>query len=179
MAYIITQPTKWLNRPLGAEVVAMFGVFFALVWFYIDFFLWIIPMLVIFAFVTKFGSRRFLLVTGLGLLFALVQFPQYENAYGKAVLFIPNLNGTMLYVSSILNAATFHPVIVALTRSLFSASLVLTGYWLIKDSVRLNPHRCFTPDTSSESGLQFSLEKSTPMTREKRLQKMERRASGI
>jgi hypothetical protein len=150
MAYIISQPTKWPNRPLGAEVVAMFGVFFALVWFYIDFFLWVIPMLVIFALVANFGSRRFLLVTGLGLLFALVQFPQYENAYGKAVLFIPNLNGTMLYVSSILTAIIWHPVIVALARSLLSASLVLTVFWAIKDSIRPNPHGSTAADVLSK-----------------------------
>jgi hypothetical protein len=137
VAYIVTKPTVWQNRTLGVEVVGLLGTYFALVGFFIQFFLWIVPTLVVFAVTTKFGSRRFLLVTSLGLLSAFIGAAlRWGTANGRAVFGVPNLNGTMLYVSSILTAMVWHPVTVALARSLFSASLVLVVLWVITDSMK-------------------------------------------
>lgn len=157
VAYVITKPTFWRDRALGAEVIGVFGTYFALVGFYIQFFLWTIPMLVVFAAVTDFGSRRFLVVTGLGFFVALQgEVSRYGAAQGRAILFVPNLDGNMASVSSILSAITWHPLVVALARSLFSASLVLAVFWAIKSSVTPNPHLDTTAETPSESGMQPS-----------------------
>jgi len=131
-AIYLTRPSVWQNRNFGEEALAMFSAYFALAGFHPSFLLWILPLLAVFTVARGFGSRRFLLVTLSALFFFLVQHSRGIFAFGRGVLFIPSLNETMASVSGQLYKMEFMPIVPWILRSIFSATLLVALFWLMK-----------------------------------------------
>jgi hypothetical protein len=134
VGYIVTRPSMWNRRVSGVEALAFFAAYFALV-FQDSFILWMLPLLFVYASITKYGPIRLLLTTILGFLYVLVSDSNYYTSEGAAVLLVPNLNQMMSTLSSALrllggSASPLTPFF----RSLFSASLVLIIFWILRDN---------------------------------------------
>jgi hypothetical protein len=134
LAYFLTKPSLWKSRPFGAETVSFFALYFALTSFSIPFMLWLFPTLVVFAMVTGFGARRYLLTTALGFLFYLFEAPAHLSQEGRAVFFIPNLNQAFATTSATMNGLASVPLLPEISRARFSASLILVVFWVFKSA---------------------------------------------
>lgn len=141
LAYFVTKPGTWQSRPIGSEVLAFFAPYFALTSFQAPFLLWVIPTLLVYAMTTGFGARRFLLSTSLGFLYYLFEASKHlMGAYKpSAVFYIPNMNSTMVSLSATLYQLYLTQPLPQVFRSLFSASLILVIFWLLKEA-RSNVH---------------------------------------
>jgi hypothetical protein len=136
LAHFVTKPSTWQNRPIGSEVLAFFAPYFALTSFQAPFLLWLLPTLLVFAMTTRFGPLRFLLSISLGFLYYLFEASKHlMGAYRpSAVFYIPNVNNTMVSISAALYQLYLTQPLPQIFRSLFSASLILVIFWLLKET---------------------------------------------
>jgi hypothetical protein len=136
LAYFVTKPSTWQSRPVGSEVLAFFAPYFALTSFHAPFLLWMIPTFLVYAMTTGFGARRFILSTSLGFLYYLFEASKHlMGAYKpNAVFYIPNMNNTMVSLSATLYQLYLTQPLPQVFRSLFSASLILVIFWLLKEA---------------------------------------------
>jgi hypothetical protein len=131
MAYFITKPATWQSRSMGLEVLAFFAPYYALTSFSIPYLLWALPTILVYALTTRFGSTRFLLSTWLA--FAAYLFESSPYIMASSVFFIPNMNTAMSYLSSFLYQLNQVPLLPQIFRSLFSATLLLVVFWVLKE----------------------------------------------
>lgn len=148
IGYFVTRANVWNRRVPGAEALAVLAAYFALV-FQDAFILWMVPLLFVYAFTTKYGPVRLLLITILGFLYIAISDTILYTANGAAVLLIPNMNPAMSALSStlLLIGGSTSPL-TWFFRSLFSASLVPIIFWIMRDE-SINSH-------SSEKGFPVS-----------------------
>lgn len=134
LAYFITKPGTWQNRPIGAEVLAFFAPYYALTSFHAPFLLWVLPTLLVYAFTSRFGPLRLLVCMTLGFLFYL--FEASKHLMGEfrpsAVFYFPNVNATMVSLSANLYQLYLTQPLPQVFRSLFSASLLWVVFWLLR-----------------------------------------------
>lgn len=131
VAAVLTRPAAWLSREMGSEALAIFGIFFAFTEYFPQFLTWMLPLFVVYASATGFGSRRFLLVTLLGAAKIIFANSKYFAGYGNAVFFIPNMNDTMVAISSLLLTLDSMSLVVTLLQELFGALLLFTALWVL------------------------------------------------
>jgi hypothetical protein len=147
LAYFITKPKLWHSRMVGAEAIALLATFFAFAEFFPQFLMWALPLLVVYATTTKFGSLRFICLTALGALTVVFGNSRYLSADGKAVFFIPNLNASMVMASSMLNGLDSLTSAISFFHSAFSAMLVLVIFWIV---VERRPIRSVTANSERQ-----------------------------
>ncbi len=134
VGYLVTRVPIWNGRVSGVEVLAFLAAYFALV-FQDAFILWLLPLLFVYAFITRYGPVRLLLTNILGFFYVLISDSNYYTAHGAAVLLVPNLNKTMNTLSSnlLLLGGSASPL-TPFFRSIFSASLVLILLWILREN---------------------------------------------
>ncbi|MGD0177950.1 MAG: hypothetical protein ABSC50_14120 [Candidatus Bathyarchaeia archaeon] len=135
LTYFLTKPQVWQNRSIGVEALAFFAPYYALTSFSIPFLLWGLPTLLVYSMTTRFGPTRFLTITSLGFLTYLFESSKsLMGAYGPtAVFFIPNMNSAMASFSASMSQLYLIPLVPQTFRSLFSASMLLVVFWILKE----------------------------------------------
>lgn len=135
LAYYLTKPSTWKARAFGAEALVIFCAYAALSNFYIAFLLWMIPTFLVFAVTTRFGSRKFIVWSMLGLLFYIFNESKSLSQSGYTVFLVPNMNAAMASVSADLSLLQNLPLLPIVFRSLFSASLLLAIFWIMRETL--------------------------------------------
>jgi hypothetical protein len=141
-AHFITRPERWASKTVGTEAIILLAVFFAFTQFFVQFVLWILPLLVVYAATTKFGSIRFTYLTVVGALTVVLMNSGYFSADGKAVLFVPNMSPSMAAASFVLYRLSSLTIAVSFVDSAFSAMLLYIIFGIVmygkpyRDTVR-------------------------------------------
>jgi len=137
LAYFFTKPSVWKNRMMGSEVLVFFAAYFATSSFFPHFFLWALPLFVVYSLSTRFGIRRFWLSTTIGFAFMVMDESKFFSGWGKAVFLVPNMNLPMMTFSWSLYGLDSLTFIIAILRSLFAASLVLVVLSHLMDGIAI------------------------------------------
>jgi nitrate reductase NapE component len=134
VGYLITKPSCWAARSVGSEAICIFAVYYAFLDFFPQFLMWILPLLVVHALLSRFGIFHYLAITVVGTLTVLFRSSDYFAAYGKGVLFIPNWNSAMAYLSASMYGLRTLFVVRGMLDSIFSALMLVLIFWILVDS---------------------------------------------
>jgi hypothetical protein len=141
ITYYLTKRWVWNQRLMGAEALALLAAYFSLTSYFAHFLLWIIPIFIIYAVATKFGSTRFLLTTLLAAAMMAVMESKIATAGNQnAVFFIPTMNSAMVTLSMNLYKLDSLVLIPSILRSVLSAFLLFLMFWIVGDMFRSSRH---------------------------------------
>jgi hypothetical protein len=134
VGYLITAPSSWNARSIASEAVAVLAVYYAFTNFFPQFLMWFLPVLVTNAALSRSGTYRYLLMTGVGALAILFRSSDYFAAYGKGVIFVPNWNSTMASVSATMYGLNTLIVVRSALDSVFTALMLVLIFWILIES---------------------------------------------
>ena len=134
IGYLITAPSSWNARSIASEAVAVLAVYYAFTNFFPQFLMWFLPVLVTNAALSRSGTYRYLLMTGVGALAILFRSSDYFAAYGKGVIFVPNWNSTMASVSATMYGLNTLIVVRSALDSVFTALMLVLIFWILIES---------------------------------------------
>jgi len=141
ITYYLTKRSVWNQRLMGAEALILLAAYFGLTSYFVHFLLWIIPIFIIYAVATKFGSTRFLLTTLLAAAMMAVMESKIATARNQhAVFFIPTMNAAMVTLSMNLYYLDSLVLIPSILRSVLSAFLLFLMFWIVGDMFRSSRH---------------------------------------
>ena len=134
LAYVCTGRSAWENRVLGAEVLMLLSAYYAITSFETPFLLWMIPLLVVYSAATRFGPRRFLFVSTLGLVFYILESASRPPVppHAGEFFFLPLMNDGFKQGAAVLHWLNSLPLLAEVFRSLFSASLFYLIFWVVR-----------------------------------------------